>query len=139
MVKRLLILLLLVAATVSAVPALRNRVEPVMQPLVTRAARAAAPVVGHVLDPIFGWSAHGEEERYLADLRARVNTGQPLPAPREFQRHLERTARSGRGGNDPWGSPYYLELTLDSIRVGSAGPDRKRGTDDDVLTSVSRR
>jgi len=33
---------------------------------------------------------------------------------------------------DPWGQPYGLERTGDSVRVRSRGPDRVGGTADDI-------
>lgn len=33
---------------------------------------------------------------------------------------------------DPWGNPFELTCTDDEIYVASAGPDRKRGTADDI-------
>ncbi len=39
---------------------------------------------------------------------------------------------------DPWGTVYQLEVTQDSVRVLSYGPDRVRGTDDDFDVSAPR-
>jgi hypothetical protein len=44
---------------------------------------------------------------------------------------------------DPWGSPYQLKLSGESVHAGevkvfSLGPDKKRFTDDDIVITVSR-
>ncbi len=38
---------------------------------------------------------------------------------------------------DPWGAPYAIQCSDEAISVRSAGPDRKLGTADDIV-SVSR-
>ncbi len=139
MVKKVLVPLLLAAGLLSAVPSLRARTLSHLRPAVGRAYAVARPLIDRVLNPLFRWSTRNEEEQYLLILRNRANLGEPLPRPSEFRAFAARSAISARDGNDRWGSPYYLVLTRDSIRVGSAGPDLERGTDDDVVSSVSRR
>ena len=34
--------------------------------------------------------------------------------------------------NDPWGQPYEIKCTGDDVVVLSAGPDKKKGTGDDI-------
>lgn len=48
------------------------------------------------------------------------------------------TARR-RSADDPWGSAYYFELWADSFVVGSAGPDARVGTTDDLRVVQARR
>lgn len=38
----------------------------------------------------------------------------------------------GTGSNDPWGQAYTLTCTDDDVTVISAGPDKKKGTKDDI-------
>ena len=69
-------------------------------------------------------------------------------AIQEWQRTHEEALRSltslGSIGRwleqrDPWGSPYYLDrfgAARGDFRIGSAGPDRVRGTDDDVVYPI---
>lgn len=33
---------------------------------------------------------------------------------------------------DPWGTPWRIECSEEQVSVGSDGPDRKQGTEDDV-------
>jgi general secretion pathway protein G len=38
----------------------------------------------------------------------------------------------GTSSNDPWGQPYTLNCSDDEVTVTSAGPDKKKGTKDDI-------
>ena len=38
----------------------------------------------------------------------------------------------GASTNDPWGQPYALNCTDGDVAVTSSGPDKKKGTKDDV-------
>ena len=44
------------------------------------------------------------------------------------ERHLDPAANT----NDPWGSPYQLTCSEDDVFVTSAGPDKKKGSKDDI-------
>ncbi len=46
-----------------------------------------------------------------------------------FDRWLKQQKRNPQ---DPWGSAYYLEVFADSFVVGSAGPDERKRTTDDI-------
>ena len=35
--------------------------------------------------------------------------------------------------NDPWGSPYVIKCPEDDVVVASSGPDKKQGTEDDIV------
>jgi general secretion pathway protein G len=39
---------------------------------------------------------------------------------------------SGQNTNDPWGNAYSLSCTDDEVTVTSSGPDKKKGTKDDI-------
>lgn len=39
---------------------------------------------------------------------------------------------SGQNTNDPWGNAYSLNCTDDEVTVISSGPDKKKGTKDDI-------
>lgn len=138
MLKKLFILSVVVAVVVGAVPDLRVRAKPYYEPVLDRAGTLLQPLISRMLNPVFRWSTRSEEEHYLVILRNRVNLGEPLPKPREFQNFLSQESNSGRNGRDPWGSAYFLTLRRDSIQVGSPGPDGVRGTDDDILSAVPR-
>lgn len=44
------------------------------------------------------------------------------------EKHLD----PGQSTNDPWGQPYALSCADDDVSVVSAGPDKKRGSKDDI-------
>ena len=39
---------------------------------------------------------------------------------------------TGQNTNDPWGNAYSLNCTDDEVTVISSGPDKKKGTKDDI-------
>jgi general secretion pathway protein G len=49
----------------------------------------------------------------------------------------EKTLDPGANTNDPWGSSYLLTCTEDDVTVTSIGPDRKKGTKDDIRVPKS--
>lgn len=70
----------------------------------------------------------------MADqLEVRVNRGEGFPG--NWESWLQRDF-SGVP-EDPWGSLYYLQQSRGSFTVGSAGPDGRENTEDDI--KVSRR
>lgn len=38
----------------------------------------------------------------------------------------------GTSSNDPWGQPYSLTCSDDEVNITSSGPDKKKGTKDDI-------
>jgi general secretion pathway protein G len=44
------------------------------------------------------------------------------------EKHLD----SGQSTNDPWGQPYSLVCSDDDVTVVSSGPDKKKGSKDDI-------
>jgi general secretion pathway protein G len=44
------------------------------------------------------------------------------------EKHLD----PGQNNNDPWGQSYVLQCTEDDVIVISGGPDKKKGTKDDI-------
>ena len=44
----------------------------------------------------------------------------------------EKQLDPGQNTNDPWGQAYNLNCTEDEVIVSSAGPDKKKGTKDDI-------
>jgi general secretion pathway protein G len=44
------------------------------------------------------------------------------------EKHLD----PGQNTNDPWGMPFSLNCADEDVTVGSNGPDKKKGTKDDI-------
>jgi general secretion pathway protein G len=60
----------------------------------------------------------------------RVNNEYSCPSMSQLvqERHIDSAANV----EDPWGEPYILTCTEDDIIVMSKGPDKKRGSNDDI-------
>lgn len=44
---------------------------------------------------------------------------------------------AAEGGRDPWGQLYVISCETDDVVVGSAGPDKQSGTEDDISAPKS--
>ncbi len=137
--KRLFLVLVVAGGAALTVPDLRARARPHLEPAFGDVMDWWADRLQPVVDPALRWSATNELRTVLRSLREASQMGQPLPDPARFPTYVMQKHVSGRGGNDPWGTPYYLIVTPDSLIGGSAGPDGERGTADDIRVSVSRR
>lgn len=60
----------------------------------------------------------------------RVNNEVTCPTVSQLMegKHLDSTSSP----DDPWGQPWTLTCSDDDVFVGSYGPDKKQGTDDDI-------
>ena len=60
----------------------------------------------------------------------RVNNEVSCPTVSQLvqEKHIDSAAET----DDPWGKPYVLSCTDDDVYVKSLGPDKKRGTKDDI-------
>ena len=63
--------------------------------------------------------------------------GRGYRSPRGFYDWVRANVESVEDGVDPWGEPYYLEMTRQHVIVGSPGPDRALGTEDDLPDAQS--
>jgi len=138
-VRKLFLVLVIAGTTVLTVPELRARARPHIEPAFGDVIDWWAGRLGPVAESALRWSATNELRAALRSLREDLQAGRPLPDPARFHTYVMQKHVSGRGGRDPWGSPYYLIVTRDSLIGGSAGPDRERDTADDILVSVPRR
>ena len=113
---------LVIAAAALASPAVRARVQPVVQP---------------ALDPVYEWSTRSKVSEIARMLATEKAAGRRVPEPRDFTDFLERRYPGG-GALDPWGSPYYLKTERRGATwVGSAGRDAARGTPDDIRETLA--
>lgn len=55
-----------------------------------------------------------------------------VSCPTMSQLVQEKQLDPGANTNDPWGTAYSLNCTEDDVTVISAGPDKKKGTADDI-------
>jgi hypothetical protein len=93
-----------------------------------------------VVNPILRTATVSEMDKIVTDLQqySRENFGR-LPDTRQFQAWLEGQYNMG-GSRDSWDTPYQLEDLRRNRRmqIRSWGPDRLRGTDDDILVAFVR-
>jgi hypothetical protein len=122
-------ILLVVILAVTTIPAVRNRVAPPIS-------RALGPTGEKIATPVKRWKAENGAKTLLRELQAETTAGRKLPQPFEFAGWAVRELRDPEAGTDPWGSPYFLKPGRGSTMiVGSPGPDKKKGTPDDVEVS----
>ncbi|MBN2196576.1 MAG: prepilin-type N-terminal cleavage/methylation domain-containing protein [Polyangiaceae bacterium] len=69
-------------------------------------------------------------------IRQAVNTWQMDPenssCPSVSQLIEERILDKGTNTSDPWNQPFTIQCTDNDVIVTSAGPDKKKGTADDI-------
>ena len=78
-------------------------------------------------------------ENIAAQLDQMTLRGEALPTG-SWEGWIE--AYTSQPAHDPWGNVYYLDRTRDGYTLGSTGPDKKKGTADDMTvkrTIASRR
>jgi hypothetical protein len=120
---------LVIVLAVTTIPAIRNRVMPPVS-------RALGPTGEKIATPAKRWKAENGAKTLLRELQAEATAGRPMPAPKEFAQWAVRELRDPEAGTDPWGSPYFLKPGKGAtVIVGSPGPDRKKGTEDDIELS----
>jgi hypothetical protein len=95
------------------------------------------PVGEWVSGPFRRAGARSDADRLLRTLIADHQQGHALPEPRRFSQWAARRYSEGSMEFDPWGTPYFLERSGNRLTVGSAGPDRQRGTVDDIRATGS--
>jgi hypothetical protein len=112
--------LLAAAVIVALAPPLRQRV---------------APHAGPVLDPVRRLTVKDRVDRVSMFMEREIHVTGLTPQDRDLPA-VVRKLFPGRDDTmmDPWGTRYYLRRRGDGFHVASAGPDRRRGTPDDVLS-----
>lgn len=60
-----------------------------------------------------------------------THPGEDCPSPDQLKKEKELDATANL--KDPWGSLYKIKCDGDEITVSSPGPDKKEGTEDDII------
>lgn len=103
--------------------------------LVPQSRAAILDLAAPLLDANRARSAERALERIAVDVqRAQARTG-AYPPPADFASWM---IDNEIGADDPWGSPYYIEILADSLVVGSPGPDLRSRTADDIRVTRRR-
>ncbi len=87
-------------------------------------------------EPFYKRSAASQVEEIARILEAEVAQGGDLPTRLTFPEFLQAKFPDPEKTVDPWGTPYYIQNELYAARVGSAGPDRQVGTEDDIRSRL---
>ncbi|HEU5208130.1 MAG TPA: hypothetical protein VFU06_01860 [Longimicrobiales bacterium] len=128
-----LLVILIVLGFAWSVPAGRERIRDVLQPV----GEQLEPVLNWALDPMRRAGARRELDFILRAIENERQMGRPFPNPATFHEWVGSSVDALNDGLDPWGQPYTLEVSRQTATVVSAGPDRTRGTADDVKASRS--
>jgi general secretion pathway protein G len=90
---------------------------------------------------VFALPKYREAQKTTAKTGARVirtavqqwqASNNEVSCPTMSQLVQEKQLDPGANTNDPWGSAYVLSCTEDDVIVTSLGPDKKKGTKDDI-------
>jgi hypothetical protein len=85
------------------------------------------------MNPIYRWEARNRVNEIYRVLERERAQGSTLPRPQDFNQFL--SSRDGAAAAvDPWKEPFFLVASRRTYYVGSAGPDRQRGTMDDIVS-----
>ena len=91
-----------------------------------------------VLTPLLTRAANNEMRQISDELLNYDQIGRTLPTRRGWLRWLEDNY-PGENSIDPWGNVYQFYSWSDSLALISYGPDKERGTEDDVRLVRVRR
>jgi general secretion pathway protein G len=96
-----------------------------------------AAVVGFAVIPIYKDSQKKAAKMNASELRKVAGQWRMTHVSEEcpdFARlHADRLVDKESNAKDPWGSPYTIVCADDDITVFSPGPDKKIGTEDDIV------
>ena len=129
---RTVVVLLIVLGAAWAYPPSRERISHAAAPVLEK----LGPTGEWLLGPAKRYQARSELDFLIDQMRMDRNEAKPLPDVRTFPKWIERKRPSGGDEKDPWGTPYFLVTASQGLSIVSAGPDRRRGTEDDISASM---
>jgi hypothetical protein len=95
----------------------------------------AAPHLGFVIDPLRRVTTQDRVNSIARFVERETRVTGHAPQDRDLPHILKRMFPNRHDVvMDPWGRRYYLQRRASAFQVGSAGPDQRRGTRDDVLS-----
>lgn len=128
---KVLLLVVILLGFLWSVPASREKIKDVLRPVGV----ALEPAVQWALNPTRRAGVRREQDFILREIENDRQMGRGFPDARDFEAWVARRVDALNDGRDPWGQPYHLEVTRQTVTVISSGPDRARGTADDVRAS----
>jgi len=91
-----------------------------------------------VIVPVVRWSNAEEMDQIARNVVEHERLTGQMPAGTGWLGWLDYRYSAEDMRLDPWGTPYELELSPDSVWIVSLGPDRTRQTDDDFNVAAPR-
>ena len=91
-----------------------------------------------VVRPVVRWAVEDEMAQVARNVVDHERLTGQLPLGAAWLDWLEFRYASKEARTDPWGSIYQAEVSGDSVRVISYGPDRTRDTEDDFHVAAPR-
>ena len=129
-----LLLVIIVLGAAWAYPPSRERIAHAATPVL----ELLGPVGERLLAPAKRYQARSELDFLVNQMKMDRDEAKPLPDARTFPQWIKRKRPSGGDEMDPWGTPYFLVPVSYGLSVVSAGPDRTRGTEDDISKALQR-
>jgi hypothetical protein len=123
--KKAFIILVLLLGAWTYVPVRERTYVPIFQRL--------GPWGMKLVQPSQEGAARTKAQHLLRMLIVDLRQGRALPDPQNFDHWVRSRTDEADPTLDPWGSLYYYERRDNRIVVGSPGPDRRRGTADDII------
>lgn len=120
---RLLLLIMLAVVTWLYFPETRSLVMDVAEPVVL---------------PLMRWSTEEEMATVGRNAVDQERLTGKLPTGPDWLKWLQYRYTTDDAREDPWGTPYQLEVSKDTVWTLSYGPDRIRGTRDDFRIATPR-
>lgn len=126
-----ILIAVVILAFVWAIPAVRAKVVAAAAPVL----ELLGPVGAKVLSPSRRYATQNEVMAIARVIKADEDEGKPVPEPGAFRDWLRRRLVH-EDGIDVWGNAFWMRRSLDTVTVGSNGPDGERNTSDDVMYAI---
>ncbi|MDX1495353.1 MAG: hypothetical protein R3253_14900 [Longimicrobiales bacterium] len=91
-----------------------------------------------VVLPVQRWSTEEEMRQVARNVVEHERLTGEMPSGARWLEWLDYRYSGDEIKLDPWGSPYQLETSSDSVWILSMGPDRIRATPDDFRVAAPR-
>lgn len=137
--KKLLVALVIVAAALSASPYLRAKAAPRLAPLWTNVRGMLKKPLRPFVRPLQEQHANSEALEIMRALKDEVTRTARVPRPDDFLGWVKAHQLTDHNGLDPWGKPYEMLQSADTLYVVSLGPDTTLNTADDIKAGFPHR
>lgn len=137
--KKLFVALVIVAAALSAFPSLRARATPQLAPLWHDVRGLLKKPLRPFVTPLQKQHANSEVLEIMRALKESVFRDARVPRTGDFTSWVNARNLTDHNGLDPWGKPYTLQQSRDTLYVVSLGPDTTLNTADDIKAGFPHR